>query len=204
MPDMDSDQDAPPAEHVTIDQLVALNIRCWRRAAGMTQDELGRRLGWSAANVSAAERSADPSRDSRRFDAQALTQFSLALGVPLTALLLPPEDDGERAAYIFDGPGGEYGMREYFTFAVMPDFADDSPAMTAYRRRLDIAAGRYLDPEWQQEVGSWTRQVEPEEVRADRAARLRASAASLRAEGTRAAEELESLAAAVYPEGETR
>jgi transcriptional regulator with XRE-family HTH domain len=201
---MDSDQDAPPVEHVTIDQVVALNIRQWRREAGMTQEELGRRLGWSAANVSAAERSADPSRDPRRFDAQTLTQLALALGVPLTALLLPPDDDEESTAYIFDGPGGEHDMREFFVFALMPDFADDSPAITAYRRRLDIAAGKYLDPEWREEVGSWTRQVEPDEVRADRAARLRASAASMRAEGNRGAEELESLAAAIYPEGETR
>src|ERR1700690_800863 len=98
---MDSRPGGPPAEQVTVDQLVALNIRHWRNAAGLTQADLGGRLGWSAANVSAAERSADPARDPRRFDAQTLTEIALALGVPLAALFLPPGDDGERACYLF-------------------------------------------------------------------------------------------------------
>src|SRR5450755_4005243 len=90
-----------PAEHVTIDQIVARNMRHWRRTAGMTQEELGARLGWSDRNVSAAELSSDEKRDRRRFDAQTLANLSLALCVPLIAFFLPPDDDGFPARYIF-------------------------------------------------------------------------------------------------------
>ena len=118
-----------PAEHLTIDQLVARNMRRWRLAAGLTQDELGARLGWTgpraAANVSAAERSADPSRDARRFDAQTLTELSLALSVPVVAFFVPPDDDGQRARYMFTAAGRDYDMSDLMALAVMTDSPDD-------------------------------------------------------------------------------
>ena len=80
-------QEGIPAVPVTADQIVALNLRHWRRAAGMTQEEAGARLGWSDKNLSAAERSWDADRDRRRFDAQTLTEMALALGVPVAAFL---------------------------------------------------------------------------------------------------------------------
>ena len=102
--------------HVTIDQIVAMNMRYWRRAAGMTQEDLGFRLGWSAANVSAAERSAEEGRDRRRFDADTLTALSLVIGVPLHAFFFPPGDDGDGKRYVFTPPPeydeGEFGMRD--------------------------------------------------------------------------------------------
>lgn len=200
---MDSEQEAMPAEHVTVDQIVARNIRHWRREAHMTQEELGQKLGWSAANVSAAERSADSARDPRRFDAQTLTEMSLALGVPLAALFLPPEDDGERAVYVFTGPDGDYGMGDLMERVVMTDSDDDAPVMQAYRRRYRAADGRYLDPEWRDEVASWLRHIEVDELRADRADRLRAGAESLREQMkavARSAAELDRIAAVIDPE----
>jgi transcriptional regulator with XRE-family HTH domain len=197
---MESEPGKAPERHVVIDQLVAANIRHWRRIAGMTQAELGRRLGWTAANVSAAERSADPARDPRRFDAQVLTEFSLALEVPLIALFLPPEDDGEAAAYVFTGPEGEYDMGNFMEFVVMTDSGADSPAMDGYRHRLRAAAHRYLDPTWQAEVASWLRDVEGAEVRAGRAERLRAERDAM----LRAAAELDGIASAIDPQADPR
>lgn len=177
---------------VTIDQIVAANMRYWRRVAGMTQEELGDRLGWSAANVSAVERSADEGRERRRLDAHALTQITLALGVPLIALFLPPEDDGAGKAYRFaaDASGAEHGMRELMELVVMPDSDDAGPVMDLYRRRLADSADRYMDSAWGKEVAQLLRQAEGPEVRASRIARLRGRRADL----LRTAEELGDIA----------
>lgn len=203
---MDSEPDTLPVKQVTIDQLVALNIRRWRRAAAMTQQELGDKLGWSAANVSAAERSSDPSRDARRFDAQTLTELSLALSVPLIAFFFPPEDDGQRARYVFTADGREHGMSDLMALAVMTDSEDDQPVMEAYRRGFTAAVGRYLDEEWQQEVGAWLRPIEEKELRAERAERMRGAAQRMREDWDatlRAAAELDSLADAIDPQGDS-
>jgi transcriptional regulator with XRE-family HTH domain len=198
---VDTEPGQLPVERITIDQLVAANIRHWRRAAGIKQGELGRRLGWSAANVSSAERSADSSRVARRFNADTLVQLSLALGVPLLALFLPPEDDGERAFYAFTGPGSrELGMADLMASAVMTDTDDDSEVMEAYRHRFREAAGRYLDPEWSAEVSSWLRDIEADEARTERASRLRAGSLAL----LRAADELAGLADAIAPKADPR
>jgi transcriptional regulator with XRE-family HTH domain len=199
---MESEAGNIPVERVTVDQVVARNIRHWRRAAGLTQDELGQKLGWSAPNVSAAETSANPARDARRFDAQTLTHLSLALGVPLVALLLPPPDDGERAEYVFTGPDREYDMGDLMALVVMTDSDDDAPAMEAYRQRFRMASSRYLDPTWQSEVAAWLREAEDARLRSDRAERLRVMAAQVRAERDREARELESLADAIDPQGD--
>lgn len=146
-----------PDEPVIADQLIAGNIRYWRRAGGLTQEELGQRLGWSAANVSAAERSADAGNDRRRFDAQTLTELALALGVPLAALFLPPDDDGQRARYRFTALGRTWGMGELMELVVMPDTADESPLMDAYRKRFGDAARRAATgPAWENLVSRWT------------------------------------------------
>lgn len=197
---MSSDQERIPLQKVTVDQVVAVNLRHWRRAAGMTQEELGRKLGWSAANVSAAERSADSARDPRRFDAQTLVHLSLALSVPLIALFLPPEDDGERAGYLFAGPDREYDMGDLMALSVMTDSDDDSEVMQEYRRRFRAAAGRYLDPGWVEEVAAWLHEIEEADLRTERAARLRADAEALR----RAAADYEALAGAIDPAEDPR
>jgi len=197
---MDSEPEKAPARTVTIDQVVAGNIRHWRRAAGMTQEELGRRLGWSAQNVSATERSADPARDPRRFDAQTLTGLSVALGIPLIALFLPPLDDGDAASYVFAGPDGEYDMGDFMELVVMTDSSSDSPAMNDYRHRFRSAASRYLDPAWYAEVASWLRDIETADLRAERAERLRAERDAM----LRGARELDSIADAIDPRADPR
>lgn len=203
---MDTDPGGIPSEHITIDQLVARNVRRWRLAAGLTQEELGARLGWTgpraAANVSAAERSADPSRDARRFDAQALTELSLALSIPIVAFFFPPEDDGQRVRYLFTAAGDERDMSDFMALSVMTDSPDDQPVMQAYRQAWTALAGRYLDEEWQLEVGSWLRPIEEPELRAERAERLRDAAQQLRDDRAalgRAAAELDDLARAIDP-----
>lgn len=186
---VDSAQEVTPDGEpvaVTVDQIVAANMRYWRKAAGLTQEELGDRIGWSAPNVSAVEKSAGEGRERRRLDAQALAQIALALGVPLIALFLPPEDDGTGKTYQFAG----HGMRDLVERVVMPDSDDDTPVMDAYRERLTAAADRYLDPAWAREIGQMLGQAESAEERAARIARLRMRRADL----LRAADELADIA----------
>jgi transcriptional regulator with XRE-family HTH domain len=196
------DESRKHAEHVTIDQIVAYNMRQWRIEAGMTQEELGELLGLSAANVSATERSADLGRDRRRFDAQMLTELSIALSVPLVALFLPPDDDG----LTFSGPhiddedrgtkDGRYSMRDLMALVVMTDSEDDAPAMNAYRRRFIAAVAQYLDPDWAKEVARWFRARNSWEVIEDQIQRFRAR----EAEALRIADEYRTMALAFETE----
>jgi transcriptional regulator with XRE-family HTH domain len=164
---------AVPVRHISIDQIVAANMRHWRRAAGMTQEELGRKLGLSAPNVSAIESSAGDGRDPRRFNAEDIANLSLALSVPAIALLLPPEDDGREVTYIFTGPGGEHDMQDLMTLVVMTDSDDQTPVMKAYRDRMMAAVGRYCDESWKEEVARWLSDASSEDILEDRIARLR-------------------------------
>src|SRR5260370_31560685 len=86
--------------HVTINQVVAHNVTRFRKAAGLTQEELGERLGgWTKAAVSEAERTWDGKRI-RQFVADTLAALATALGIPLLALFLPPDQDrGERLMF---------------------------------------------------------------------------------------------------------
>ena len=170
-----------PGEHVTIDQIVALNIRYLRRAAGMTQEELGERIGWSAANISAAERSADRDRERRRFDAHTITSAAIALGVPIIALFLPPPDDGLEQRYLFhqrEQDADCLTMTDLMR-AVVPDTGYDTPVMDAYRKRFEAAVTYYTDPEFGAQVARFLRDATSDELRADRAARIRQRQAEL-------------------------
>ena len=81
--------------------MVAFNLASFRKVAGLTQEELGRRLGgWSAASVSAAERSWDGKRI-RQFDADEIVGFAEVLDVPVIAMFLPPPDAGTQVEYSF-------------------------------------------------------------------------------------------------------
>jgi hypothetical protein len=84
-------------------------------------------------------------------------------------------------------------MRDLVALVVMTDSDDDAPVMGAYRRAFRTTAGRYLDPEWAEEVASWLRKIEPPELRAERVQRLR----SHRAELLATADELDDLANAL-------
>jgi transcriptional regulator with XRE-family HTH domain len=180
--------------HKTLDQVVAWNIAWYRRAADMTQQELGRELGWPKNRVSEAERSWDGKR-TREFNAQLLADLATALGVPLLALFLPPYEPD--ASYLFPAPGGRdlLGMDDLM-WLVMPDAGGTTPAMNAYRNRFQAAVTRHLDDDWAREVASWLEKAEDKRLLADRAERLAARARELRG----AARELQELADAIRPD----
>lgn len=122
-------------------QLVAYNMAAFRKAAGLSQQELGQRLGgWSVASVSAAERSWESKRV-KKFDADEIMQIAAVLGVPLAGLFLPPEDHGTAVRYVvrLDGSSAATDLEDLLPL-VLPAVANESAAMDAYRKRI-IAAG---------------------------------------------------------------
>jgi transcriptional regulator with XRE-family HTH domain len=165
-----------PVIRVTADQIVARNIRYFRKAAGLTQEELGELTGWTAANISAAERSADDGRDRRRFDAQTVITFARALDVPLNALFLPPADEGTDRRYAFnasDDEDGEWlGMGDLIA-VVYPENGLETPAMDKYRYLITIAVQRLMNPEWAKDLARWLRKHESRDAMRARLARLR-------------------------------
>lgn len=164
---------------LAMDQLVAINVRYWRRQAGLTQPELGRRVGLSAANVSAIEQSAKEGQERRRLDAQALAGFCIALGVPLAALFLPPPDEGDGVRYQFTAGGRHYGMDDLMEYVVMPDTVTSTEVMEAYRERFNAAGRRAArGARWMDLVARWGAGGA---VRARRASELRRQAADLAA-----------------------
>ena len=184
-----------------MDQVVAWNIAWYRRAAGLTQEQLGERLGgWSKVAVSAAERSIAESRDRRRFDAQTLTELSIALGIPILALFLPPEDDGVSEYFVFrvGGDDEDVTMTELMQ-AVLPDTGDRTVVLDAYRKRFQAAVTYYADPAFGEQVARFMREATDGELRADRAARLRQRQAEL--EGVAA--EIADIASALEEMGES-
>lgn len=166
---------ANPSRHVTINQVVAYNMARFRKAAGLTQEELGERLGgWTKAAVSAAERSWDRKRI-RQFDADTLTALAMALGVPLLALFLPPEDQSDGGPLLFHAHerGAPPSSMADLMALVMPDSDDDTPVMHAYRERLVAAAGKYIDPDLGEDVKRWFQDATDAELRAQRLERIR-------------------------------
>ena len=143
-----------PERIVTVSQLVAYNMSAFRKAAGLSQQELGERLGgWSAASVSAAERSWDSKRI-KVFDGDEIAQIADALGVPLIAMFLPPEDHGTAVRYVLSFPGPQDRDLKYLLDMLLTWPDSDSSAMQEFRRRL-MAAGlsgrvQLLDPRTQQ------------------------------------------------------
>jgi len=169
----------------------------FRRAAGITQDELGRLVGGRPKSaISADERSWDGKR-TREFDAHTITLLAAALGVPILALFLPPEDDGICEHYVFTDDGD--GTMTDLMRAVVPDTGYDTPVMDAYRKRFQAAVTYYADPEFGEQVARFLRDATDDELRADRAARLRqrqAEAEAMAAEFAGIADALEN------PEGQ--
>jgi hypothetical protein len=128
-----------PERRVTVNQLVAYNMAFFRKAAGLGQHEFGEPLGWSAASVSAAERSWDSKRV-KKFDADELVQIAAVLGVPLVALFLPPEDHGTAVRYVLRLCGtGIKDLGDLLPLA-LPAPGGESAVMDAYRKRI-VAAG---------------------------------------------------------------
>lgn len=139
-----------PARPVTVNQAVAWNMARWRRAAEMTQDQLGARLGWTGAAVSDAERSWSGQR-TRQFDADLIAGLATALGIPVVALLLPPP------GCTFRIPGGHLGGTE-LTRVLIPDNDEDTPVMGEYRDAWNSAVLALArdDPGQERLVARWT------------------------------------------------
>jgi len=157
-----------PGLHITPNQVVAYNMAYWRRMAGLSQSDLADRLNrarghqtWTNASVSAAERSWD-GRRMRQFDADTILALATALGVPISAMFLPPEDDGVRRRYLMDlpdvtGTARCIDMRDLFELATQTggfdweiEDGDDAQLIKAvrylnerYRQRLDAALHAY-------------------------------------------------------------
>jgi transcriptional regulator with XRE-family HTH domain len=188
-----------PAQDLTANQVVAWNMTHFRRAAALTQEELGELLGWSKAIVSAAERSWDGKRI-RQFTVDDVAALARAFGIPLAALFLPPEDDGDKKRYVLrlTEKDAERLTMTDLTWLALTDNENESPVMNIYRNRLRGAVTTYLDEFWAEEVAGWLRQIDSDEARADRAARLRSRRAAL----LDLAAELADLADALEPDGE--
>jgi len=136
-----------PERRVTVNMLVGHNMAYFRKAAGLTQEQLGELLGgWTKVAVSAAERSWDGKRV-RKFDADEIAGIAQALRVPIAALFLPPEDDRIRYGYLIAGSEQEEGanMGVLLTHAMSEPTQDYGPAMRAYEDRLVAAVNKYLD-----------------------------------------------------------
>jgi transcriptional regulator with XRE-family HTH domain len=139
-----------PGVHVTVDQIVAMNLRHWRIAADLKQHELGERAGISKANMSALERSADGDRNPRRFDAQTLMTLGIALNIPVAAFFLPPPDDGIGKRYLVQLAGECRDMAAIFGYVISdPLPADDGPLAVPYADRYLAAIRQYspMDPD---------------------------------------------------------
>ena len=182
---------------ISINQVVAWNMAYFRRIADITQEGLGELIGGRPKTaVSADERSWDGKR-TREFDAHSITLIAEALGVPIIALFLPPEDDGVGEHYVFrvsDG-GADASMTDLMQ-VVLPDTGDRTTVLDKYRHRLQAAVTYYMDPGFGEQVARFMREATDDELRADRAARLRqrqAEAEAMAAEFADIAEALEEM-----------
>jgi transcriptional regulator with XRE-family HTH domain len=167
----------PPVRAITANQVVAWNLARYRRSAGLTQYELETAIGWGKGAVSDAERSWKGSRV-REFDAHTMTLIALALGIPVIALLLPPDGDGHEERWVMDaGPDRDrLGMGEYLTEAVLPDGPEegDGQVLDDYRNRYDRAIDKYVpDPRWAARAARFVKDRTPRVMLAELAARLR-------------------------------
>lgn len=175
--------DAQP-RRVTPDQVVAWNMAWWRKKAGLTQQQLGERIGWTYTAVSEAEKTWDSGR-TRKFNAPLLLALAAALGVPLTALLLPPEDAGP---YEIAMEGGTAALMEL----IMPDLDAETAVLEAYRARVRRAAVAWLAPDLAADISRLLGVIDDKELAAVVVARLRTVVADARAsrEGLEALGEL--------------
>lgn len=137
-----------PAVRVTLNQIVAWNMAYFRKAAGLTQEELGKLLQgwtqrpWGKAGVSAAERAWDGKRP-RQFDADLILGLARAMDVPIAAFYLPPDNDGVTCRYVIDPPYPPTGvpdvsitMHDLLSYALSDPAEDDSEAHKRYRERF--------------------------------------------------------------------
>jgi transcriptional regulator with XRE-family HTH domain len=169
-----------PGVHVTVNQVVAWNIAWFRKAEGLTQEQMGKLIGRSKRNVSADERSWDGGH-TREFNASEIAAYAVALGIPIGAFFLPPEDDGEDVRYVFrshDQDPDLLGMGDLMAM-VMPDNEGSSRAMDAYRRRMLATIRRYMGRTWADDFEYWMQNMTDSEIRAEQAEDFRADREAL-------------------------
>ena len=169
-----------PRREITINQIVAWNMAYWRRHAGLTQEQLGKLIGWSKNVVSAAERSWDSDRP-RQFTADDMIALTDALEVPLPGLFLPPDNDGGDCFHVFkvrDDTAGERTMQDLVHW-IVTDPGQDTDVMAVYRRRYAAAFRLYAGPEYAEQVAQGLREATSKEMAIDRAAQIRARAEDL-------------------------
>jgi hypothetical protein len=136
-----------PERLVTPNMLIALNMTRWRVAADLTQEQLGEQLGdWTKTAVSAAERSWDGKRV-RQFDADLVVRLAAIFGVPVSAMYLPPADDGEAYRYLVDTgvrtiPAGDF-FGDFSGVVPRSLFIDVTAAHRSYENALVAAVARY-------------------------------------------------------------
>jgi transcriptional regulator with XRE-family HTH domain len=180
--------------HITVNQVVAWNLAYFRKAAGLTQDELGEQIGWSKAIVSAAERSWDGKRV-RQFSADDVVAIAAAFGLPVVAMFLPPEDDGVNLRYLIylpikryaDGDGLNmcYTMHDLMLHVVPEpseggDSPDDYSVMRRYWNRYVAAVNGYLRADTVGELADYVEDLTTEERIVEHLARLRGQYDALR------------------------
>jgi hypothetical protein len=98
-----------------------------------------------------------------------------ALGLPIAALLLPPEDDGVSKRYQFDTAEGDcLGMASLLALVVSdPPPNDETALMDEYRERYQDALMRYFDYERGEELAAHLEDLASAERRKVRLERLR-------------------------------
>jgi len=169
-----------PGRHVTINQIVAWNLAYWRKVAELTQEQLGERLRWSKVVVSAAERSWESKRV-RNFTADDLVNIAEALDVPVSALLLPPADDGNDLRYVFHLRHMDlcHNMYDLLSYVVSDPSPDETPAMQRYRERYVAALNFYFGAGPEEDL-KYLEDLTAEERVVERLARLREQYNALR------------------------
>jgi transcriptional regulator with XRE-family HTH domain len=172
-----------PGRHVSINQIVAYNVAYWRKVAGLTQEELGKLLGWSKAAVSAAERSWDGKR-TRQFDADLIMTLAMVLDIPISALFLPPDDDGIDKRYLFhiDQPPLTdcHNMYDLVLMLMSDPSEDDTQVMERYRERYFTTTNFYLGSGRSEEITKYVEDLTTEERIVDTLARAREQYETLR------------------------
>lgn len=136
----------PPKRAVTPNMLAAYNMARWRRASGMTQEQLGEELGgWTKNAVSAAESSWNGGRKIRQFDADLIADLASVFRVPVAAFFLPPPDDGDAVRYVITADdGGPVTMGEFLSLLwPEPDWDAETPAAAAYQQAVISAMAKY-------------------------------------------------------------
>lgn len=161
--DADGEEAQLPEHRITGNMLVSYNLAYFRKAAGLSQMELGERLGWTNVAVSAAERSWDGKRV-RKFNADEIVRLARIFGVPVPAMFMPPADDGDACRYIVDTGDGDMAVGEFFVSAVAESgFGSSTLPGQAYANDLITAMAKYTDPGMHETIAKGLRQSVGEE-----------------------------------------